>query len=462
MRRLAAVCLLAFASAAAAADLRATLDGILAGVPQGGRSSVVVYDLQNRQLLYSVRGGEQMTPASVAKLVVSAAALLELGPDWRFTTRLVASGAVADGAVPGLTVVGGGDPCLDTHFYSDPDEPFRRWAAALQARGVRRIDGDLVIDGSLFSGPIRPTTYPQDHENQQRWYSAPASAFAWNDNCLEVRLSPTQPGQPCAVQVRPRSPRVQVRNLARTAAAGKGDRAFVVNRDAAANLLTVSGQYGKPADWFALAIHSDPLLLAGDHLRAVFTDAGIEVRGRVIEGVAPAGGTVLVEDGHPLGPALQILNTNSQNFYGEQILRVLGVRRRQEGSIAAGCLAVEDILREKLGRDIAGWTLVDGCGLSYTNQACADFLARLLVQMDATPAAAAWRATLKVRTVGRARALVKSGTLDVARAYAGYVERPANRGRVAFVILLNRGDARAITWAITMRDRLLEAICNHS
>ena len=41
---------------------------------------------------------------------------------------------------------------------------------------------------------------PQDQDNQQRWYSAPASAFAWNDNCIEVRVVPTRVGERASIE----------------------------------------------------------------------------------------------------------------------------------------------------------------------------------------------------------------------------------------------------------------------
>ena len=448
---------LALGQSALAADLRADLDRLLATIPAGGRSAVVVYDLATSKLLYGVRGGESLAPASVAKLIVSAAALLELGPQWTFTTTVHALGPVRDGALPGLGVIASGDPCFDTHFHPDPDAPFKAWAAALRGRGVTRIAGDLVIDTSRFSGPIRPATYPADHENQQSWYSAPASAFAWNDNCIEVRVVPTKPGEACTVAVRPRSSRIAVRNLTRTVA-GRGDTVLTIDRASDANAITVSGAYGRANDWFALAIHSDPDLLAGDHLRAVLADAGIPLLGRVVIGPVPPDAETVATTSSPLGPAVTILNRNSQNFYGEQILRVLGQRRRQEGSITAGCLAVQDILRQHLGQDLSGWTLLDGCGLSYGNQACADFLIRLLAQMDASPVARDFRASLKVEPAGKTTALLKSGTIAIARCYAGYIER-SNGTRVAFAILLNKGQAKSMAWGVTLRKKLLEAIC---
>ena len=119
---------------AVAADLTSDIDRLLATVPTGGRSAVLVFDLAKQQLLYSRNGGEAFAPASVAKVLVGAASLFELGSDYRFTTSLIAGSPVQGGALPGLGVLADGDPCLDTHFYIDPNEPLRAWAAALKPR----------------------------------------------------------------------------------------------------------------------------------------------------------------------------------------------------------------------------------------------------------------------------------------------------------------------------------------
>ncbi len=113
--------------------------------------------------------GDVATPASTTKLFTTSAALLALGPDHRFTTRVVATGARS------LVLVGGGDPLLASQPPApDPSTyPQRadvvtladRTAAALRDDHVRRVR--LAFDDSLFSGPDVspqwPATYvPED------------------------------------------------------------------------------------------------------------------------------------------------------------------------------------------------------------------------------------------------------------------------------------------------------------
>lgn len=395
--------------------------------------------------------------ASTTKLLVAAAALRELGPRFQFVTRVFALGPVQGGTVPGLGVIGGGDPTLDEHFWNDdPEGAFRHWAQRLRAAGVVRVDGDLVIDSRLFRGPIRPTTYPTEGGNLQRWFSAPASAFAFNDNCLDVRAVPLGAGAACRIDTRPRSPRIQVKNNTRSVA-GNGDARFQVVRAADANAVTVTGSYGKATAWFPMAINEDPDLLAGDGLAAVLRDAGITITGQVRLGaVDPRLGPLLVDHRSDLTPAVTLMNQHSQNFYGEQLLRLVAVKKGQPGSIEAGTRAVMDSCLPLLGEDAATVRILDGSGLSYGNVASARALCRLLASMDASPLGPVFAASLKDRPHAGILGKVKTGTLATTACLAGFVEGP--RGRLAFAILLGQGRADTWGWGSGLRDRVFEIV----
>jgi D-alanyl-D-alanine carboxypeptidase/D-alanyl-D-alanine-endopeptidase (penicillin-binding protein 4) len=451
--------LLLLVALAPAADLGGSVDTLLASVPAGGTGAVALAELDVRRWVLKRNADRPLSLASTAKLVVSAAALLGLGPDYRFRTRLVGLGPLgADGALPGLGVIGGGSPCFDEHFAPgrDPDNFFRGFAAELSRQGVRRIAGDLVIDARLFSGPIRPATWPDDQANLQRWFSAPAAAFAWNDNCIEVRIVPGAVGTPCTIQIRPQSARIQVINQTRSLKSGAGSNA--ISRALASNTVLVSGTCGRATAWFPLAIQSEPDLLIGEHLRSIIIASGIPVTGTVrLDAVDATAGTVFVDLQQPLVPAINILNQRSHNFYGEQLLRLLGVARSGEGSLVAGCAAALAVIDEQLGTGMGPLTLLDGCGLSYGNEASATYLVNLLDAMHRHESGAVFRASLKEKPTPGIRALVKTGTHNEARALAGYLDAVSGR-RYAFAILLNRNQASGIGWADKLREQLFQTL----
>jgi D-alanyl-D-alanine carboxypeptidase/D-alanyl-D-alanine-endopeptidase (penicillin-binding protein 4) len=444
---------------AGASELSIRLDKALSSIPEGGQSGVAVYDFGSDTWLYLAGSNDPLALASTTKLLTTVAAYHFLGPQFQFVTRVVALGQPQNGSVPGIGVIGGGDPCFDEHFYEDdPEAPFAQWAKHLKEIGVTRVDGDVVVDGRLFSGPIRPATYPQDAENQQRWYSAPASAFAWNDNCIEVRVVPTVAGHPAEVQTRPQTPLVQARNLTRTVSA-KSEARSAVNRDPNANAVTVSGTYAKTSAWFPLAIATDPDLLAGEQLKHELVEAGIDVSGTVRLGaVTPDGLPLLIEQRHDLQPALTLMNQHSQNFYAEQMLRMVGAQRSGTGSIESGCAAVMDALQRLLGKDAESVHLLDGSGLSYDNRASAATMVKMLVAMQRTPVGEPFLGTLKSKDEGRARGYVKTGTHAVACCLVGYIDLPSGH-RIAFAELLNRGDSNDIGWAYKLRDTIFKILC---
>ena len=82
-------------------------------------------------------------PASVTKIATSLALLERLGPEHRFSTRLLAAGPVERGTLRGdLVVEGSGDPFL-------VDEGAALILRRLHALGVRRVDGRLAVRGPL-------------------------------------------------------------------------------------------------------------------------------------------------------------------------------------------------------------------------------------------------------------------------------------------------------------------------
>ncbi len=129
---------------------------LLADRDLGPHVVALVTDLSTGDEVF--RAGDAALPASTTKLLTAAAALHVLGPDHRFTTKVVLEG---HGKKRRLVLVGGGDPYLASK-PAPKDEPVyphradlrtlaRTTARALAGQGVRRVR--LAYDDSLFTGP---------------------------------------------------------------------------------------------------------------------------------------------------------------------------------------------------------------------------------------------------------------------------------------------------------------------
>lgn len=85
------------------------------------------------------RGTVPRSAASVTKVATSLVALHAWGSDRQFVTEIGATGALDNGVLDGdLVVMGGGDPLLVW-------EEAIAIAAALEARGIRRVTGNLIL-----------------------------------------------------------------------------------------------------------------------------------------------------------------------------------------------------------------------------------------------------------------------------------------------------------------------------
>ena len=114
-----------------------------AGIPRES-VGVFVQDVADDAPLVDFNADNPKNPASVMKLVTTAAALHALGPDYRWYTAAYAGGPLNVEHLEGdLILKGSGDPLLDT-------AAFWTFLRRLREKGLRKVTGDLVIDESFF------------------------------------------------------------------------------------------------------------------------------------------------------------------------------------------------------------------------------------------------------------------------------------------------------------------------
>jgi D-alanyl-D-alanine carboxypeptidase/D-alanyl-D-alanine-endopeptidase (penicillin-binding protein 4) len=188
---------LAFAGAASAQSGSASLVRALARalvVPQVSRASTgaVAIDLRTGRVLYALNPDLPLVPASNEKLTVSYAALVRLGPSFRFRTDVLGIGH-RDGATwrGNLYLRGGGDPTLTTYGL-------RSLALEIRRAGIRRVTGDVLADESRFD---TKRTAPGWKRSFYLYESAPLSALVVNQAQFNGRMSPDPAGAAAAIFV---------------------------------------------------------------------------------------------------------------------------------------------------------------------------------------------------------------------------------------------------------------------
>jgi D-alanyl-D-alanine carboxypeptidase/D-alanyl-D-alanine-endopeptidase (penicillin-binding protein 4) len=389
--------------------LFAALDAALVGT----NTCLSVEDSRERTL-YQHQPDIPLIPASTQKLLVAEAALVALGPDYRFTTRVVASAAPVKGQVAALWLVGAGDPMLATpEFVAStagrvrvagyPWTPMATLADAVAAAGITQVAGGVRGDDSFEDRlrflPVWPPLYQQ--QNQVGLLSALSANEGIQYTPPQVIQAPDPPGY--------------------------------------------------------AAFELDRLLLG----RKVQAQLGSDQ-------TAPVGAvTVASVTSAPLSQIIEAMLRASDNWIAELLVRAIDKAAGGTGTTAGG-LAIVVSHAAQAGIPMAGVHMDDGSGLSRTDRAtCRELLAALDLSnqaayspVSAGLAVAGQTGTLALRyrgtpLAGKLRA--KTGSLDNAGGMVGLVTVAAP-ARFAFL----DNDAQSDTALLAKEDVIVGALATYT
>lgn len=417
------------------AELRRRLDDLLREQPLARtRIGVAVMDATDGDILYAHNADKLFNPASNTKILTTAAALSELGPDYRYLTRLIGPAPDDQGVIHGsVELRGSGDPSLGTQGVAD-------LARDLAARGVTRIEGDLVADGK----------YRDEGEAQE---ALGGGALIMNRNVYTVVVRPTEPRHNAEVSIEPSSPEFfGVVSKVTTVPRRKSRVRIDTYREGGRYMVVAKGRVN-PADEVHLRERlGDGTTYALTVLARALGDFGIELVGSVKGGTLAEGEgervTLAEHRSIPLADICRVSNKDSNNFVADAIFRTLG--REKFGGAATlekGARAVGEVL-STLGFSPGTYRIVNGSGLTHENRIQPSALMRLLrhlyfdlavaPEFVSSLAVGGIDGTIRSRfraqdMIGRVRA--KTGTLSNVSALSGYV---GDRGDVlVFTILVD-------------------------
>lgn len=333
------------------------LDGTLArslGAPAARGATAGVFAERGGTPIISLNADRPFTPASLTKIATTVAALSRFGVEHRFATRAVAAAATTGGVIGGdLILVGGGDPTFASRAYAakrylpKPNDPApvtlfpsgfvttEDLAQAVRNAGVRAIEGNLLVDETLFDS------------------------------------ARTQPGWIASYQ---KKGSVEVGNLS----------AMTINE----GFADIEGDIVAP----------EPGLVAGRAFADALRAAGVTLSGTVRYGRAPARARQIARVSSPtMTDLVGYTNRYSVNYCAEMLLKGLGARFGGAGTTEAGVRVLTQTL-SKAQIPMEGFRLSDGSGLSVNNLITPRTIAALLRRAveDPTEAGVAMRSSMPV------------------------------------------------------------------
>jgi len=415
------------------APLQSLVDSV-AALPQFANMhwGVLIVAPDRGDTLASRNADKLVMPASNMKLITAAVALAQLGPQYRWTTTVMRTGTVLNGVLRGdLVIEGRGDPSVSTAMRgTDPLIAFAPLVAALQAAGVRRIDGRVrASDTRAFPGS--PHGFGWDWDDLNEDYGAGVAELLFNEGFTTVHVvGCARAARAACVTTTPLRGTPLIRSTVTVRNRSSGAPQLTWWRDSAAVPgLVVQGSIAAGDTTTFTAAQPD---VRNTYLAAVteaLTRAGIRVRGARLP--ATRADTVVVLPSATLAEMLPALQKPSQNQVAEVLFRTLGLEKTGVGSPDSGRVVVERQLREWGVRD-EGRAIRDGSGLSRHDYLTPGTIIRVLDAMRRAPTFPLYRDALpmagvdgtlrtRMQTFARGRVQAKTGTIDKVRALSGYV-----------------------------------------
>lgn len=373
-------------------------------------------------------GNTPFIPGSLMKLFVTAAILERNAHEAiNIDTVVALSGNVTKNRLKGdVFLKGAGNPLLSTKDLQEAVEK-------IGSLGIKEIDGDVVIDDSLF-----------DTKGWQNRYSGPAygapSALGLDMHTIALtidgsgRMVIAPPNDSVKVSINP-SGKPDIRQI---------DDLTYETIGAAEDVPSVHKRFPL----------NDPALYAGGTFSTLLKKQGIKISGTVKRGVSPAEARDIARIGS-LDIASLVGETNRQslNVAADNLLFLLGAQTfGAPGTKEKGIRAVKDFVLE-LGVPITGLVVADGSGVSELSRITPEQMVTFLLSVSRKPWFPSFLESLsrpgmdgRLKDFGyhSDRMRLKFGQVRDAYCIAGYVDRK-DGNRIAFAFMVNGPDANAWT-----------------
>jgi D-alanyl-D-alanine carboxypeptidase/D-alanyl-D-alanine-endopeptidase (penicillin-binding protein 4) len=405
--------------------------GLMAQAVDEGAAPLVAH---NEAMVYTL--------ASTTKLVTTLAALETLGPRFKWQTRAYLMGPLKEGVLQGdLLIVGGGNARLSVEDVS-------KWFAHMQAKGLKSIQGNIVINRGAFQTKASDhagTPVPSAANPHHAW----PEALVLDEGVLTIDVAPPVSARPdeLVLSMQPRLDGVEFLNLAKVRRVKCG----ALREPLTASLeelyqpvrIVVQGEWAPGCSPNRLQIANPPgsrfVPLA---IAAAWRDAGGSLSGQAVQPeaayapVSLAKGTkpFAVHESAGLPSLLRDMNKWSNNLMARHLMLSMckGFPSKPATLPDARKRVAEWLAKRGLSR--SDLSIDNGSGLSHEEKGRAMAMVQLLRQAWGAPYAgdllkslpvAGEDGTLSARmksSIAKGKAFLKTGTLTDTRALAGYVQ----------------------------------------
>ncbi len=420
--------------------------------------SIKVIDCATGEVIGQKNPSLSLSPASTTKLFATATAFELLGKDYAPVTKIYAEGKIVDSVLKGnLWIRGAGDISLGSRYYNGDgleDQFLKNWSDSLRSRGIKKIEGKIIADGSEFRYEGAPDGW--NWGDMGNYYGAAGAGCSIYDNMMRYYFYTGKSAGAATTFAGtfPNLPGFVFHNYITTG--GGGDNSYIYGAPYAYDRFG-TGTLGRSTGRYTVrGSLPDPEWTMAQEMKRVLTERGIVVTDTAIgarslpfeqASVRYPGKTMLLSHkGKTVESIAWWTNMKSVNTFAEELLMWVGYGKTGNGSIDNSIDVLNAHWRTKFSTE--GLYIKDGSGLSRSNAISADHFCALLKYMTTAPTFLNFYKTLPIAGVSGTlsdvcsnqaaenRVHAKSGTMKRIKSYAGYVETKSGK-RLAFAIVIN-------------------------
>ncbi len=401
--------------------------------------------------------------ASIIKILTTLAGLEYLSDTFKFTTLLQYSGNIITNNLEGdIIIKGGGDPSF---LINKNSQVFERWVNIIMAMGIKNIEGDIIVNTSVFENQALASTWLW--EDIGNWYAGGSMGLNIYQNRYYITFAPTAKlGQKTKILFTiPPIEDIKFKNEVISNKPGTGDNAYIYG-STYSKIRFIRGTIPLSQKSFQIkgALPNPPLIAAKIFKNLLFKN-NISIQGEIK--VFKKGSKDVQENrkiqtldsifSKPLKDLIYTTNQYSNNLYAESIFKFLGYKLFGEGTNQNGSLALEKFLGEVLilkNTANQSFNIADGCGLSPYTTLSTDILVQLLYRALEKPYFHSFYKSLPVNGQSgtlkntflnpllKGKVHAKSGTSKRLKSYAGYLYDKKGE-RICFAITVyNHGESK--------------------
>src|SRR5699024_6492357 len=327
--------------------------------------SVIIRD-STGNILDAFNADKLVRPASNLKLLTSAMVLDELGPDFRYVTKLYGIGTLKDSTWHGDIIVrGSGDPSVSGTFYQDDRfYVFNQFYRALDSLGIEHVNGSLIGNNAYFDQKPYPKGWSWD--DLSFYYGVEINALSFNENTVELSVyARNNIGERPNIEWFPFDTDYVdfINEQVITPAYSEYDESY--RRIMGTNTILLRSSLPKNyVEEEALAV-LDGAQYFIDTLQKYLAQSGITVESIFVENQPRNwnSGQYQVLTKHrsvPLAELLEEVNSESNNFYAEMLLKTAAAEHfHTAGSTELGLRLMEDFAK-KMGMETSDLKISDG------------------------------------------------------------------------------------------------------